>query len=199
MKGKEEYIPQFDYSNFEEEETKKVSEKCLFCGKESISLENGICFFCRKAIEEKEGKETVKHPNREKYLEWCEESAVEKANRLKVGLIFLPLFKYGFGSLWFLPAIWCLLLLISSANEATGVEIVSTIVIAIFFIVLGVLFNMNTKRIRAKKFNRFNNMKVNLEKNGIWVCPCCHRINERISFCKDCGVFPKIINQTKSS
>ncbi len=193
-KNNEEYIPQFDYSNFEEEETKKASEKCLLCGKESISLENGVCFFCRKAIQEKEEKGTVKHPNRERYLEWCEEYAVEKANELKVGLIFLPLFKYGFGSLWFLPAIWCLIFLINIANEATVLEIISIIGITMFFVALGVLFNMNTKRKREKKFSKFNNMTIKLEESGSWVCPCCHRINERISFCKDCGVFPKITN-----
>ena len=198
-KKKEEYVPQFDYSDFDETKTEKPKrQKCLSCGNYSASLVDGVCFTCRNKLDLYTNKTTVQEPNVNLHLDWCEQTSIERACRWHFGFLLHPFFKYGIGTtIWFLVAThfalfnFMGLLNCESISDFLVVAIFSSIPTAIF-VTVGVISAKNINKKRIKRFNKFNSQKVQLTQNDSWICPCCHRINETISYCKDCGVFPQL-------
>lgn len=198
-KNQEEYIPQFDYSDFDETSAEKPKrQKCLSCGNYSASLVDGVCFACRNKLDLYTYKTTVQEPNVNLHLDWCEQHSFEVAHRLPIGFVFYPLLKHGIGAtIWFIVSlnffIYALMGLIHATDTAEAiVALVVFGIPAIVFTIISICLAKGIKEKRIKRFNKFNSQKVQLMPSDSWICPCCHRINENISFCKDCGVFPQL-------
>lgn len=195
----EEYIPQFDYSNFDEKEYKKETNeaKCLYCGKPSVSLNNGVCFSCRSKIEQKSKATSFQEPNLNLYLDWYEQKSINRAKSLHLGLLVYPFYKYGYATIWFYISILCAVFLLLNIEQ---IESFADVLPFIFLIIFNLIIGFITVKIRNKrkliKFKKYNEMDVELLYNTTsWVCPCCHYINEKISFCRNCGVFPSSLKQ----
>lgn len=75
-----------------------------------------------------------------------------------------------------------------SENGQRGMYII--ILISVLVVVIGSFFLR--KLYRLNKFNRYSNMTVPLFKKNEWRCPHCKAVNNLLSPCKVCGIFPTL-------
>ncbi len=208
-KKNEEYIPQFNYDDLPVNEIEKKLSKCNNCGKESVSLHQGVCFECRQKqiyntnISNKI-KENKNSANENLYNQYREEVISNRTRPLLFGLIWRPLIKYGFPAFFIADGIIFILWTIPSALEIakTSNSILSSIILFAFLILIGIalitigiLSIKFRKKIRHKKFEKFNKSVVKVSDYGSWECPSCRFVNDRIGHCERCGVLPILQKQ----
>ena len=192
MKNKnEEYVPQFADFDFNDSID---SGKCLLCGNVSNSLQNGMCVKCKNKSEIMEKITSRKKPDYDIYRKFSKKANINKAHSVS-GLIVYPLFKYGYASIWFSLAVSSVIFLLLEGDSLDlGITIFSSILV-IIFLCLGLLHIHVQNKKEYKKFQKFNDMNVKIFNESSWVCPCCNSINEKLSCCENCGVFPKLYNE----
>ena len=188
MKNHDEYIPQFADFNISNTEN---SGKCLLCGEHSYHIDDGMCPRCLKKTETIENITSRKKPNYNVYKQFIKKANIIKAHSVS-GLIVFPLFKYGYASLWFsLSATIIIGLLIYGESFDLGGIIFLSVLVAIF-LCLGILHIQNKNKKDYEDFDKYNDMNIKTFNKSSWICPCCNSVNEKISSCETCGVFPKL-------
>ena len=188
MKSHEEYVPQFADFYINDTET---SGKCLLCGENSDFIDNGMCLRCKKKSETIENITLRKRPNYNAYRQFIKKANINKAHSVSRLFVF-PLFKYGYSSMWFSFSASIIIWLLLSGDS---LDLSITIFLSISVIIslcLGVLHIHIRNKKDYENFDNFNDMNVKTFNKSSWVCPCCNSVNERISACETCGVFPKL-------
>ena len=202
MKKKEVYIPQFELP----EETKQKTEKqqCYCCGKQTVSLYNGLCFECRQSSQATKSRNQA---DIDTYLEWVGNKAKThgKTGSLFFRLISMPIAKYGWAVTWFYVAFIAFMRQLGewiswvSNNHFNAEEFFFPILFITLLLVAGFLNVSYIKKRRIKKFHKYCNDTVLFTKDYGWRCPCCDAYNLSDRSCETCGVYPHLVNEFENN
>lgn len=197
---KENYTPQFDFDNIPEQ--KHEIKKCKGCGKtgEYLGLDkNGLCFYCRDKGKKDLNLNMKLSPNWEKFNEYYSNKRNQNNDGNSDEPVKSLMLFYAFGAFYsFSMWLYCLIVLLIvllvlslSAIASSYLESpVPAIVIIIISIIATIIFCSTSEKRRKKKFDKYNNMKIEISDNE-WVCPCCKNSNIGKGHCDRCGVLPK--------
>lgn len=184
MAKKQEYVPQFDLDCLPD--NSKIKYKtCQKCGKQSVSLHDGVCFDCRQkqnATNAKEKASAKAKPDEQLFNQWNDQKTEKNTTPFLMGLLWKPIRKYGVAAIFIANGlVW---LLNSTVEIGYGV-------IGIISLILGIVLIGIFKKLRHNKFVKFNSQEVDVSYGSTWICPSCDTVNDKLQHCEKCGVLPK--------
>lgn len=173
MKKKQEYIPQFNFDS--EEDFSKKDE--LIENYECEIFNDDVCFEYIRQNDIGNIDFTDESSSNEKlYNEWKNQRNKKGSTPFLLGLLWIPLRKYGFSAILFVFGIGLLI-----KGYALGI---------ILFLLGGILL-IGDKEIRHNKFLKFNDLTVEVRDDSTWICPSCKMVNDQLHHCERCGILPK--------
>lgn len=193
------YIPQFDFDNIKE--TEHELQTCKKCGKQGKYLgldKNGLCFDCREESKNKQECNMRLYPDWDKFNEYQRnkrprDNDGNTCDSAKSNMLFFAFGAFYSFELWIYCLIWSaivlILLTLMFAASYFFKSTIPAIVIFIIFIISIVAFYLTGESRRRKRFDKYNNMKIEISDDE-WICPCCKKSNIGKKHCECCGVLP---------
>ena len=183
MAKEEVYVPQFDYGD----DLNKSMFVCVKCGEKSLTSYGGLCFECKKEIGfEPTELNTSFSPNEKQYNDFLEEKIKKRTLPFAMGLLWRPLLKYGITLIICLFAIDMFYVAMIEKNYLFSL-------LSIILFVFGILIQFFRKKLRHRKFCKYNTMIIEMFSTHGWTCPCCDEVNYSLNHCKVCGVRPTLV------
>ncbi len=189
-----EYVPQFDYENCSYDEIAVTKKICKKCGKETMSLYQGLCLECYNpqlyAETKKSTASGLLEPDEELYNSWCEKRKRRKMWPFLYGLAWRPLLKFGFPAILL---VWAITFSVSTLELALEGELFASLLMSFLsanLVFFGIMFIKIGKNRQHKRFLKLNDTVVKVGYDLSWKCPCCKITNIGARHCPECGVLP---------
>ncbi len=190
MKKSKEYIPQFaDIINKTVITQNESISTCIKCKCLDDSLQDGLCSVCRNELR----KFNRNHPNEEMYDNWRKQRNSKKYSYFMRGLLWRPLWKYGFAGLCISNGfIFLLNIFFALIAEELNTDYMFDFFASLISFSIGIFMILRKNKRQQKSFYKHNNTVIKYDNQNKWVCPSCKNINYGKKCCVICGVLPKL-------